>query len=381
MGRRAEGWKLHRDERTGNYIVRFRYAGRRYNLSTGEADLGEATAAAERKYAEVVFGGRGPGWVGRACSNLSIAIVAAKWLADISSTLDSETVETYTIHIEAHIGPYFKTLDRITPQSAETYWKARLRKVRRSTVTKELSALRGLIGWAKSHGLMGDVTVSSPPKKSPGVPDKRPRKTEPLVLSPQEIEQVIANLPEDGRRYKTRYPVKARFEVAWETALRPATLDELRVPLDWKPGTPTLKIRDEIDKARFGREVPLTARAVAALERVAPREGLIFGRHDYRGPLRAAARAAKLPKEKQERLSDYDFRHSRLTHLGQTSVNLMGLQFIAGHKHASTTSRYLHPGARAAAEVLQAAGADLSGYHRVTNSATPRPRRRSAGKK
>ena len=38
---------------------------------------------------------------------------------------------------------------------------------------------------------------------------------------------------------------------------RPATLAELRAPDDYAVGRETLLIRDEADKARFGREFPL----------------------------------------------------------------------------------------------------------------------------
>jgi hypothetical protein len=121
---------------------------------------------------------------------------------------------------------------------------------------------------------------------------------------------------------------------------------------DYKRGDKTLRIRDEADKARFGRTLPLTPRARAALDRVCPEVGVIFGAHDYRNILRAAAKAAKLPKDKAERISAYDFRHSRLTHLGERTDNLVGLQHLAGHKHASTTAIYMHADETAAAQVL-----------------------------
>jgi hypothetical protein len=31
------------------------------------------------------------------------------------------------------------------------------------------------------------------------------------------------------------------------------------------------------------------------------------------------------------RISDYDFRHSRLTHVGQVTDNVVGIMYIAGH--------------------------------------------------
>jgi hypothetical protein len=47
-----------------------------------------------------------------------------------------------------------------------------------------------------------------------------------------------------------------------------------------------------VDKNRFGREVPLSEAARAALDQVCPDVGLLFGSHDYRRLLREAAKAA-----------------------------------------------------------------------------------------
>src|SRR5439155_24168242 len=128
----------------------------------------------------------------------------------------------------------------------------------------------------------------------------------------------------------------------------PGTVDQVRGD-DCDAQRRVLAVRDEIDKARFGRELPLSAEACAALERSLPRGGgIIFGRHDYRTPLRAAALSAGLPEAKAERLTPYDFRHSRLTHLGESSDNMVGVMYLAGHKHASTTSIYMHGSKRAA---------------------------------
>jgi integrase len=139
--------------------------------------------------------------------------------------------------------------------------------------------------------------------------------------------------------------------------LRPQTIDQLRAPDDYRPGNRSLLIRDEVDKNRFGREVPLSAAARAALDQVCPEVGLLFGSHDYRRLLRVAANEAGIDEYRAARISDYDLRHSRLTHLGQVSSNLSGVMFLAGHKQPATTARYLRPQKQAAAEVLDAAAA------------------------
>ena len=160
-----------------------------------------------------------------------------------------------------------------------------------------------------------------------------------------------------GPRAPIPFPVRTRFVVAWETALRPQTIDQLRAPDDYRRGNAGLLIRDEVDKNRFGREVPLSEAARAALDQVCPDVGLLFGSHDYRRLLREAAKAAGIDEYRAARISDYDLRHSRLTHLGQVSSNLSGVMFLAGHKQPATTARYLRPQKQAAAEVLEAAAA------------------------
>jgi integrase len=83
-----------------------------------------------------------------------------------------------------------------------------------------------------------------------------------------------------------------------KTGLRPGTLQRLRAPDDYRSGAEFLKIRAEADKARYEREVPLTARAREALDEVCPNEGLIFPKFAWRYPLREAARTAGLEPDR-----------------------------------------------------------------------------------
>ena len=82
----------------------------------------------------------------------------------------------------------------------------------------------------------------------------------------------------------------------YETGLRLSTIDALEVPTHWHKGSRTLTLTDELDKSRWGRDLPLTDTAVAALESVCPPEGgLLLGGHDYRDHVAEAASMA-LPK-------------------------------------------------------------------------------------
>ncbi len=116
-----------------------------------------------------------------------------------------------------------------------------------------------------------------------------------------------------------------------------------RLRRNYRPGARVLTITDEIDKNRFGRELPLSDEARKAPDSVCPAAGVIFGKHDYRTPLRAAAKAAGIEAHRADRATPYDFRHSRLTHLGQVSSNLSGIMSLAGHRQPSTTAKYMRP--------------------------------------
>jgi integrase len=183
------------------------------------------------------------------------------------------------------------------------------------------------------------------------------RKRNFLVFTAGEMESIISKLPDyaTSKRSGERFPVRARFRVAWESSLRPATLAKLSVPENYRPGAAALTITDETDKSRYGRELPLSVNARKAFDSVCPAAGIIFGRHDFRTLLRPAARAAGIDAYRAGRISDYDFRHSRLTHLGQVTSNLSGVMYLAGHKQPATTARYMRPQKAAAEDVLQAA--------------------------
>ncbi len=134
--------------------------------------------------------------------------------------------------------------------------------------------------------------------------------------------------------------------------MSPGTLQRLRAPDDYRSGAAFLTIRAEADKARYEREVPLTARAHEVLDEVCPNEGLIFPKFAWRHPLRAAARAAGLEPDRASKVKPYDFRHSVATELTERSGNLLGVGYLLGHRHATTTNQYVHARRRAAESVL-----------------------------
>jgi hypothetical protein len=93
-----------------------------------------------------------------------------------------------------------------------------------------------------------------------------------FVFSIGEMEAIIAALPEyaTSKRSGLRFPVRARFVIAWEYALRPQTLNKLSVPEHYRQGAVGLVISDAIDKNRFGRPLAVSSGARNALDSVIP---------------------------------------------------------------------------------------------------------------
>ncbi len=348
MARRAEGWRLLLDERYGTYRVRFTHRGRRVHVATGETDQGAAQAAAARIYAEHVSGRRQSVDV----RSHPFEDLASLWLESIEPELDPLTYRQYEMYCSTHLGPFFRHTDQLTDASCADYSSARLRKVTRSTVSREVAVLRRICAFGVERGLLdAEPRIRALGKRVLGT---RAVEREHRAAPPEDVERFIAALPvlssRSARGKKAQpFPVRARWVVAWETGLRPATLDELRAPDDYSRGAGELVIRDEADKARYGRTLPLTERAQTVLDEVCPELGLLFGRHDYRRFFDEAEKATGI------HLTPYDLRHSRLTLWASTSTDLTAIGYLAGHRHATTTARYVHQARRGAEQVLLAA--------------------------
>lgn len=348
MARRAEGWRLHRDERHGYWYVRFRIDGKRHNISTGKKDRREAIEEAQRVYAEALAGRRAQA---RPRTQAALTNLWAEWIDSREGLIDELTAEEHERYASATIVPFFRSLDGITEARAEAYASWRLSSVSRSTVCKELSAVRVFVKWCKARGHIATLPhIPNPPTKAAG---KNPSPKIRVELTPDQIEVFIAALPVRTKRGK--HPARAFARVMWETGLRYSTLTGIRTPEDYRRGDEALQIRAEIDKARFGRRLPLSQAAREALDEACPDVGLIFGPMDLRATFRAAAKAIGLPEREAQHLSHHDLRHARLTLWGGSSTDLRGMAYLAGHKHVTTTALYIHSGEEAARGVLQAA--------------------------
>jgi integrase len=184
-----------------------------------------------------------------------------------------------------------------------------------------------------------------------------------IKLTMEQATALVAAMPETSSR-KARnggesFLVRPFFEFMRLTGLRPATIARLEVGRNWKPGDKALSLDNEDDKAKFGREVPLLPAAVKILEEYAPEKGHIFGHHDYRVHVRAAAEKT-LKGEGKKYFGAYHLRHLLATFLvNRPGANIPAAQWLLGHKDLSTTSGYVEGDAASARKALKEVQGEL----------------------
>lgn len=361
MGRTPEGWRLRRHG--ARYYVRFSWQGQRPELPTGETDPARAAVEAARIYARVISGEqplKPQDGAGVPPALLPVDELLAEWIAAIETSYAKGTVKLYRSHAFAHFTRW-QALGEITQAAIGEYLRERLGQVVRESVKKELNSLRAFLGFCVEKGWLAGLPVFPKiPKGALGTRDPR-RKEEPTDLSPEEVEAWLAALPEltrtparKGLWKGRRFPVRDWFALAWETGLRPITLGALEVPRHYQRGADLLRLTKDIDKVRFARPVPLTARARAILDRHAPEAGPVWGSvPDLRHYLKVAAERAGLPPAKVATFSPYDLRHARATDLVDKTGDLTGPAYLLGHTQLTTTNRYAKGKLRHAEETLK----------------------------
>lgn len=354
MGRRSTGWRLGQNAPTHAYFVRFWHGGREYKRSTGTRDPVAAGKEAARIYADVVQREPERPRERRPVGAARFEELIAAWLVSLQGSLDPRTIECYEDYAWSHWEPHFGAIHHVTDGMCVEYARLRLGKVRASTVRKELSALRRFGAWLFERGaLPRELMVPSIPKRAQGTPyakDGKPvkRRTAAPELAPEQTEKLIALLPEWSRSKKVnRFPIRARFLVQYDAGLRSEVLDVLSVPEHWAKGQTYIELPPEDDKSGVGRRIYLRARTVKALAKVAPKRGLIFGRHNYRRHIALAASKA-LPPRLASRFTAVHLRSAAATHWLDDGAPLTAVQHQLGHKHTSTTARYIRPSERAA---------------------------------
>lgn len=352
MGRPAEG--VHIRWRRGWAYACFTWEGHEHRIALRTRERREASEASARAYSKVVSGEwrpvrRQPGKL------LDLADLLDEWIESKRSGLDVVTVPTLEAYARRFVD-YFESLDKITEATGSAYGMDRLAQVLRTTVNRELSYLREFLRWCRmQRALSATPHIPRLPPKAQG---KRsgPQRAKSVHISEVQAKEILALLPEESKTIDGRkWPLRARFAFMWETALRPETLSRLMVPDHWRPGARHLELTNEDDKARWGRDVDLTDEAIRILEAVAPKRGLIFGRHAYYKAIKRAA-IVVLGETKGKLFAPYDFRHGRAKHMLDATAPIRGVAYQLGHKLLSTTDKYLAPERTAGRAALIASG-------------------------
>jgi integrase len=349
-----DGWRIL--WRGGRAFVRFRHQGTDFRICLGTGDPGEASRLAAIEYTKVISGARP--LATRPRTTLGLDELFAEYIATHKGSYDEKTIPTLETYSRRYVG-FFDTLTQITAARIGDYSRERLCHVLAKTVRKELSFLRVFLRWLHERkAIVAIPEIPALPKKATGT-RSGPQRARPVAITPAEARDIIRALPEWTRRIDGRqWPIRARYIFAWETGLRPGTIERIEAGTHWVPGARTLIIPDEDDKARFGRELPLSRLAIRCLEEVAPIRGLIFGAHDFRYALKRAA-VAVLGPQRGRAFAQYDFRHGRATQLANGGGGLVATSYVLGHKQSTTTNKYLRGSKDMAAEAIAALDAAM----------------------
>jgi integrase len=346
--KRSDGFRLVKDERTGIQICRFWFQGRDHKLSTRTRDLAEARRVGAQIYSETISGRRRVDAPKRG----PLAPIVAEWLATIEPPIVSQgdwerCEQTWRVQLL----PRFPYIETLTPASIEDFYRTRLREVARETVRKDRAVLLRFVKWASMRGrdYLHPIEIPQLSKKAKGVPAIQGRGV--TKVDRAEVLAILQLLPRySERKHK---PVRALVTLAAEYGLRAELLQKLRVPEHYQLGDLEIRITAEIDKEGEARTLELTPLARLELEAIAPTEGLIFGRYDYRRTLRKAA-ALVIGEERAQYLSLRDLRHAALTDLAEVTQSVGAVAAVAGHRDLRTTSRYFNARERAATAALRA---------------------------
>jgi len=362
--KRGGGFSLTPDKRNGFLICRFWHAGETVTLSTRTRDPAEARRIAAQLYAETVSGRRRVDAPKRG----KLSPIVAEWLAAIEPPIVSQgDWNRCELTWRVQLLPRFPNIENLTPASIGDFYQARLREVKRETVRKDRAVLVRFVKWASMQGRNYIDRVDVPPlaKKVRGVQAVPGREV--TEIDRAEVLAILRLLPTYSER--KRRPVRALITLGAEYGLRREMMEKLRVPEHYKLGDDEIRITAEIDKEGEARALELTPLAREALERIAPEEGLIFGRYDYRRTLRKAA-AQVIGEERARYLTLRDLRHAALTDLAECTQSVGAVAAIAGHRDLQTTSRYFNARKRAATAALRARTAADRRLATVTGTVT-----------
>lgn len=327
-------------------------------LSTGETDPARAKARAFQIVARELASAAPSGGGQQCLVAHSTEKLAAEWVKSLKGSLDDKTLAAYLTSFEAHLVPAFPSVHDVTTTTWRAYIRDRLAVVQAQTVRKELSPMRGLLSWCVEEKRIINELPNLPgiPKRATGAEFAKRRRSKPDEISPEEARAIIAALPEWSNEIG---PVRARFRLQYAEGLRSTTLDKLSKPEHWREGSDWLSLPAATLKGRVAKKKRLSDEGKVALKDACQglAEGPIFGAHDYREHIAAAAKAVFAEgDERRDRFTATHLRSAAITHFLDGGAPLTAAQAFADHKLATTTDRYVRASQRALEAELRRQG-------------------------
>jgi len=331
---------------------------RQVEKSTGETDPKRAKARAVQIVARALAGAP-PSDGGRSClAEHSTERLSTEWVKSLKGSLDDKTLAAYLMAFESHLNAAFPSVHDVTTTTWRDYIRDRLAVVQAQTVRKELSPMRGLLSWCVEEKRILSELPNLPgiPKRATGTEFAKRRRSKPDEISPDEARAIIDALPVWSTEVG---PVQSRFRLQYSEGLRSTTLDKLRKPDHWREGSNWLDLPASTLKGRVAKRKRLSDEGKAALKEACAglTEGLIFGSHDYREQISAAAKSVF--DDSDDRLKRFTATHLRsaaITHFLDRGAPLTAAQAFADHKLATTTDRYVRASQRALEAELKRQG-------------------------
>lgn len=229
-----------------------------------------------------------------------------------------------------------KPLEQLSKEDVLSLKSERLGAVSGSTVRLEIQLLGRFLRWAIEEKGIECLDVTQ------GVKLPEAGKPRSKVVEPLELEMILEQAPERARDF---------LILAYETAMRRNELLAV-TPRMINLSKRIITLSDDMTKNGEGREVPLTKKAVAILERLCDgreKDCKLFAYSPY-GITQAFRRAARLAGVHGVCL--HSLRHTAITNAAEKGLNVVQLMTVSGHKTISMLARYSHLKASKIAELL-----------------------------